>query len=118
MEVLCSGEFSSEEEREVLEAYCISYPLFGNKYSIREFVKNPDGTYGILLNEIYNPPNIDTNLKFHCNSGEYNWNMRNFKMVDKIYRLKYHSLWHYYKNSILYPKHPAWNVKPATETIE
>lgn len=116
LEVVCISTELPEAELRMIDCYCIHPPQFGIRYHVREFVHNIDNTYGVLLREIVNGDNIICHENLHYNSGEHNWPMKNFKILNHDLRLKYKNLWQYYKE-ILKTKE-IQDASPAIEPLE
>lgn len=116
LEIVCIKDKLDSQVKNILECYLIDCPVLGTRYTIRDIVHNPDGNYGVLLNEIVNSININCHPLLNHNSGEQNWDMRNFKFTDKTLRLKYSNVWKWYRSIIL--REDEEEIKFATETIE
>lgn len=100
IEVTCINDKYSEQEQSIHDLYLVWVPVAGQRYNIREFVNNPDGTVGILLDEVMTSDIVIRHEVFHLNTGEPNWDLFRFRPADRELRLKYKSLVKYYQDYI------------------
>jgi hypothetical protein len=100
IEIICINDKYKPHERDMYDLYVVALPIAGQRYHLREFVENPDGTVGVLLDEIISSDLVIRHEIFHFNSGEPNWDLFRFRPTDKELRLKYRSLVKYYQDYI------------------